>query len=298
MRNCPICHSDESSAELFQNENIDLAQISKFSFSSRKLPEYMCHKLLRCLNCDLVYACNPPEQLFLAEAYHKADFDSSAEGDDAALSYIKVLKPALLQLNNKLSALEIGAGTGVFLELLKAEGFEELIGIEPSIAAILAAPVHRKKWLKNEIFTENHFNPGSFDLICCFMTMEHIQDPLAAAQSVYRLLKPGGLFVTVTHDYRSWINRLLGKKSPIIDIEHMQLFSSHSITRLFMQAGFNNIKVSKFQNKYYLNYWLRLMPIPRPFKQFLIKFLNFIGLGYLRISLNVGNVMTYGVRTN
>jgi hypothetical protein len=54
--------------------------------------------------------------------------------------------------------------------------------------------------------------------------MEHVLDPKVIALPAFRLLRPGGAFVTVTHDHRGRLNRLLGRRSPIIDIEHLQLF--------------------------------------------------------------------------
>ncbi len=60
-----------------------------------------------------------------------------------------------------------------------------------------------------------------------------MRDPDIIAQASFRLLRPGGAFATVTHDYRSPVNRMLGKRSPIFDIEHMQLFSRRAVRFLW-----------------------------------------------------------------
>ena len=39
------------------------------------------------------------------------------------------------------------------------------------------------------------FNDASFDCIICLETLEHVTDPLRAMNEVYRVLKPGGIFV-------------------------------------------------------------------------------------------------------
>lgn len=295
-RSCPICNSFSKDAELFQKKNIDEKRISRFSYASRKEPEFMCHHLVRCKQCDLVYASNPPNEYYLANAYHVAKYDSSEEANDAALAYINTLQPILENLPNKKRVLEIGSGTGIFLELLKDQGFEKLIGIEPSAAAIEAAPRHRQAWLRKEIFKEENFEPDSFDLICCFMTMEHVYDPLMIAQAAQRLLKLNGVFVTVTHDYKSLVNRILGKKSPIIDIEHMQLFSSKSIFELFKRTNFNKIYSKPFINQYSFNYWLRLAPLPFIIKKQLKRLSSKIGIDKTKIKLNVGNRITVGYK--
>lgn len=294
MRDCPVCQTPAESASLFLEENIDQARISGFSFASRKEPEYMCHRLVRCKTCDLVYASNPPEQAELAHAYHVAEYDSSEEANDAAQAYIKAVQPTLLKLQRKQRVLDIGSGTGVLLELLKDEGFTELVGVEPSSAAIAAAPAHRREWLRKGIFEESAFEPASFDLICCFMTMEHVRDPMATALAARRLLRPGGAFVTVTHDYGSVVNRVLGKRSPIIDIEHMQLFSKASICELFERCGFDEVAANPFINRYSPGYWLRLAPLPPAVKRTLKLISAHTGIDRFKFGLNVGNTIAAG----
>jgi 2-polyprenyl-3-methyl-5-hydroxy-6-metoxy-1,4-benzoquinol methylase len=295
-RLCPVCSSSERDAQLFLEENIDEKKISKFSFSSRKKPEYMCHRMVRCNTCDIVYVSNPPKQSELAEAYHLADYDSSEEANDAALAYIKAISPTLAKIKNKGRALDIGSGTGILLDLLKAEGFAELVGVEPSPAAIRAAPSYRRNWLIEGIFNEGQFEPASFDLICCFMTMEHVSDPKSIAMSAKKLLRPGGAFVTVTHNYRGLVNKLLGKRSPIIDIEHMQLFSKMSITELFDRCDFADISVRPFKNRYSLMYWIRLIPLPENIKSALLKIVKYIRLDNVKLLINVGNLISSGFK--
>ncbi len=295
-RDCPVCHGGSDTAKLYIEKNIDAAKLSGFSFSSRKEPEYMCHRLVQCPTCDLVYADQPPGEDELAHAYHVADYDSSEEANDAAASYIRAIRPTLGALARRESALEIGTGTGIFLECLSREGFTQLVGVEPSSAAIAAAPEYRRAWIREGMFNEDDFSPESFDLICCFMTMEHVRDPGIIARSALRLLRPGGAFVTVTHDYRAPVNRLLGKRSPIIDIEHMQLFSKRSMRYLFESTGYADVQVSAFVNAYSLRYWTRLAPLPRGVKSVLSKLMVSSGLGNIKLGVNVGNLITAGYK--
>jgi SAM-dependent methyltransferase len=295
-RPCPVCGADASRSALFLEANIDARRLTELSFASRKTPEFMCHRLVRCLDCDLVYVDAPPSQSALAEAYHAADYDSSREAEDAADTYISVLRPLLARLPRRERALEIGSGTGVFLERLASEGFREVVGVEPSSAAIAAAPPHRRAWIREGIFEEGDFEAGAFDLVCCFMTMEHVRDPGALAGSALRLLRPGGAFVVVAHDYRGLVNRLLGRRSPIIDIQHMQLFSRRSAAHLFERAGFEEVGVASFANRYRLDYWMRLTPLPAPAKAMAQKTLSALGLDAMKLSFNVGNLLARGFR--
>ena len=295
-RPCPICADAAENATLFVKRNIDPAKLSAFSFSSRKEPEFMSHRLVQCRTCDLVYVPEPPQDGELANAYHVADYDSAAEALDAATTYIGAIAPTLAALKQQHDALEIGAGNGIFLTQLAERGFTNLYGIEPSAAAIAAAPAELQAWLHQGVFLESDFAPSSFDLICCFMTMEHVPDPHLIARACHRLLRPGGAFVTVTHDYRSLVNRVLGKRSPIIDIEHMQLFSKRSIEQLLIRTGYASIGVVPIANTYTIRYWLRLFPLPKAMKRLIATCLEILRLDGIKLSVNVGNQMAVGFK--
>ncbi len=291
-----MCATSSASAQIFMEKNVDPRNLSAASYASRKEPEFMCHRLVRCETCDLVYVDQPPPASTLATAYHDSSYDSADEAADAAETYFHSMRSTLTRLRQREDALEIGAGSGAFLKQLADSGFARVTGIEPSVAAIAAAPASVRPWLREGIFIEADYPPASFDLICCFMTLEHVPDPRVIASACYGLLRPGGVFITVTHDYRSLANRILGRRSPIIDIEHMQLFSARSIGELFDRTGFCNVTVVPFANRYALKYWLRLTPIPRTLKQTFAALLAAFGLDRKKLAVNVGNVIATGIK--
>lgn len=296
VRACPICSAGADQSEPFLSDSRDESLLSSSSFASRKVPEFMSHAMVRCLRCDLAYVDRPPSVEDLAANYHSADYDSAEEAEDAADAYARAIAPVLARLPRRAAALEIGTGTGAFLERLATAGFGELVGIEPSTAAIDAAPAHRRPWIREGIFEGSDFAPESFDLICCFMTLEHVQDPGALVAAAHRLIRPGGVFVGVTHDRRAWLNRLLGRRSPIVDVEHMQLFSAKSATGLLSRRGYTDVGGASFRNSYRLSYWLRLVPMGRTFKDKLTRGIRGTWLDSRRIPLNVGNYMSWGFK--
>jgi SAM-dependent methyltransferase len=291
-----VCHANSNQAPIFLPERVDEKKLSAFSFASRKVPEFMNYALVRCPDCRLVFVPSPPPAGDLANAYHVAAYDSSGEADDAARTYVRAARNVLQKLRMRSAALEIGTGTAGFLEQLSGQGFTTLVGVEPSAAAIAAAPPHRQAWIRRGVFDERDFEPESFDLIACFMTMEHVSDPGVVARAAFRLLRPGGAFLTVTHDYEAPINRILGRRSPIIDIEHMQLFSRASIRRLMQDAGFTQPLSIALVNTYPLRYWLRLAPLPSTIRRLLIGVVARVGLAGMRLSVNVGNIMASGFK--
>lgn len=258
MRNCPICQTSATGLIEFLPQNIDESKIGNFSYASRKNPEYMSNHMVICSDCGLVFADTPPTEDLLSQAYHQADYDSSEEEDDASKAYVRGLLRAIPK------------------------------------EAIDAAPEHRRAWIHHGMFLESDYQPESLDLITCFMTLEHVYDPKVVADAAFRLLKPGGYFLSVTHDYQSPVNRILGKKSPIVDIEHLQLFSKTSIIQLLKRSNFSNFGEFSFFNRYTVRYWARLFPFPQKVKAQIQSFLKSIKVDRLRISINVGNTMAWG----
>ncbi|TNC13780.1 class I SAM-dependent methyltransferase [Methylobacterium terricola] len=291
-RDCPVCGAPERDGRPFLSAAIDPARIDALSFASRKAPEYMTFRLVRCGPCETVFAAEAPEAEALAQAYGQAGYDSAEEAVYAARTYAEVLAPHLGPQQRGGTALEIGAGTGVFLRELQAMGFAEVVGIEPSLEAVAAAPAALRPHLRLGVFEPGCREADSLSLVCCFQTLEHVPDPRGLARAAYDLLRPGGLIAFVTHDYRAPINRLLGRRSPIIDIEHMQLFCEASLRRLLGEAGFEEIAVAAIRNRYPLRYWLRLMPLPGPLKPAALAAAETLGLGRRSLAVNVGNLLS------
>lgn len=295
-RHCPVCHGHQRVA--FADEHIDPKKVGSLTYASRKPPEFMCLRLVRCTSCDLVYAPSPPTESFLQAAYHVADFDSAPEAAAAAKTYAGVLAPHLAALRLRDLAVDVGAGSGVLLPRLLQQGFKKVIGIEPSRAAIDAAPEEVRSMLREGMFSSSMLEGETPSLICSFMTLEHLADPSHFTATAHRLLEPGGAIAVIVHNWRAPINRLLGLRSPIMDVEHLQLFSPRALRELLESHGFEQITLKSIRNNYPLRYWLRLMPLPGSLKKGLLTLLEKTGLADRHLSLNVGNMLAVGIKPN
>ncbi len=292
-RNCPVCDRDSRQAAPFLEKNINSNDVNEFTFSSRKAPEFMCLNLVKCRNCKTVYASETPVEAALSTAYADADYDSSAEATLAAASYMAALRPHLpAGGDRRRRALEIGTGTGVFLERLLDEGFAEVVGVEPSGAAIRAASPRAAPHIRPGIFNAGDFETGGFDLICCFQTLEHVPDPKRLTRDCKDLLAPGGVLAFVTHNYDAAVNRLLGKRSPIIDVEHLQLFCPESMSVMLTSCGLDVKSIGTISNRYFIEYWLKISPLGDSVKTMASDLLRRTGLSSATLSINVGNFLS------
>jgi SAM-dependent methyltransferase len=287
-RTCPLCGSAE--AREVAAANFDPRQLNSFAYSSRKLPEYMHLRLVECAACDLLYSSPAPAPAALETAYDAAAFDAPVESRFAALTYGSFLPRITARLPDRDGALDIGTGDGAFLVELRRAGFQDVAGVEPSAAPIAAADPSVRALIRHAPFRTEDFSSAQFRLVTCFQTMEHVSDPLQLCRDAHRIIKPGGAIFIVCHNRRAALARILGRRSPIYDIEHLQLFSPRSARKLLERAGFHSVEVRPVINRYPVGYWAKLLPAPAPIKNRLLAFLAQSGLGARTLAAPVGNL--------
>ena len=252
----------------------------------------MRHRLVACPVCDTVYASPAPAASALAGAYEEAAFDSGEEASFAAATYARLVRRLLPRLPAEGGALDVGTGDGAFLSELTALGFGDVAGVEPSTAPIAAARPEVRDLIRHGVFDPADFEPGRFRLITAFQTLEHVTDPLELCRAARELLLPGGALLVVCHDRRALVNRVMGLRSPINDVEHLQLFSRRSLTELLERSGLRPVGLTPVVNRYPLRYWLRLAPLPARARW--VTAADLVRLGAVPVRLRVGNLAAVG----
>jgi SAM-dependent methyltransferase len=270
--------------------------LDAFAFASRKRPEYMHHRLVRCRSCDLVYADPAPLSSALAEAYEGAAFDSEEESHLASRTYGRLVDQMVDRLPSRVGALDIGTGDGSFLKQLDRRGFTCISGVEPSAAPIERAGPMIRPLIHHGVFGPELREVGSLSLVTCFQTIEHLHDPLDVCRQAVQMLRPGGALLVVAHNRRALSARILGERSPIYDVEHLQLFSPASARALLRRAGLIDVTSRPIINRYPASYWARLFPLPPSAKRRVTAMLEHSSLGRVLIPLPAGNMAIFGFR--
>jgi SAM-dependent methyltransferase len=273
-------------------QRLDPDALSGFTYASRKEPDAMNLRMVECGGCGVLFATPAPTPSDLARLYRAASFDTSEAGAAAARTYASILGEFVAQLPSRDGAVDIGTGTGALLEELLARGWTRVRGVEPSAAPVAASRPGVRELIVEDVFHPQMFGAERFALATCFQTLEHVPDPLGLAQSVRAMLQPGGAFMVVVHDRQFWLNRLLGRRSPIVDVEHLQLFCPTSLRRLFEAAGYEGVTVRPVVNAYPLSYWVRLLPLPRVIRAAVVRLLG--RLGEVEVRVGVGNLVGVG----
>ena len=281
---CPACLSN---GKLRYPEKLEVDLFNDLTFASRKRPELMHYDLFECENCKTLFTNRNENLSELLKNYENAEYDSNVEAKYAAKTYVRNLQKALPKFKG--SILDIGVGDGAFLSAAQGVLATSNLGIEPSIKAIAKNDDNRVN-IKN-IAIEDLETNEKFDLVTCFQTIEHLNNPREFITSIKRFIKPSGYFAISCHNRLSLANRILGEKSPIFDVEHLQVFTDQGIEKLFSGLNFKIVYSNMYRNKYPLSYWLKIAPVGEKIKDFVETRKEFFSLG---ISINVGNHLIIG----
>ena len=287
-RLCPACGG--IGKEKF-SANIEEEKISPSSYSSRKRPELMHYALMECQSCRTLFVEKVPDLDGLIENYVVASFDSRIESEYAAKTYGKYLNRLDLIRNRRI--LDIGCGDGTFLKKATSLGAESVLGIEPSHGAFESAGEVGN--LIRIIPVEQCDYQFEFDLVTCFQTLEHLIDPKTVLSKMCSAAISGGYVAVVCHNRLSLVNRLMGRRSPIFDIEHLQMFSVEGLEKIFQSTNLEVVVSKQILNSYPLGYWLRLFPMPKIIKDFFESRRDSF-LMRIPISLFVGNRLVVAVK--
>lgn len=99
--------------------------------------------------------------------------------------------------------LEIGAGTGGNLGMLSKYGRVSAVEVD-GFASRYASDLSGLHVLYGYLPDQLPFADASFDLVCLFDVLEHVEDDTSALKRVHRLLKPGGRAVVTVPAYQ-WL---------------------------------------------------------------------------------------------
>jgi len=135
--------------------------------------------------------------------------------------------------------LDVGCGTGGNLKVLKK--FGKVSGLDFSEAALNFC---RQRGGFSELYQARGENTGladaSFDLVCAFDVLEHIQDDRGALREWGRVLKRGGwLFITVPA--YQWLFSEHDKS-----LGHFRRYSQSELRQKVEAAGFKTVWLSYF----------------------------------------------------
>lgn len=196
------------------------------------------YQLARCTGCSLVFLKNPPLPSEMGEHYG-SDYDRLIDGGGSSKARWKLHNEAILQFKDGGNLLDLGCGSGAFLESMKGPKWC-LSGIEMSTDAADRARTRSGGQIFVGDILDADFAPESFDVITCFDVLEHVYEPRAVLERVRQWLKPDGIFYLLVPNIDSAAVRVFrscwyGLELP----RHLLHFSPQSLERIAALAGLN-----------------------------------------------------------
>jgi SAM-dependent methyltransferase len=286
---CAICGVFDHADELYP-ANLGLDAFTPAVFSARRTPDRTRHRMVRCRRCSLVRADPVLDPELSAELYRASTFDYGEELDGLRATYGAALDRLAAVIPSRRGLVDIGCGNGFVLEIALGRGWSDVRGVEPSADAIAQAdPIVRER-IVPDVMRRGLLPAASFDAVTLFQVLDHMPDPMALLHECRTILRPGGAILALNHDVTAWSARLLGERSPIIDVEHTYLYSPLTMRRLFEGAGFEVLGVGAVRNTYSLAYLLHLLPAPQKLKAALLARLRGTRLGRVQATVPLGNL--------
>jgi len=128
------------------------------------------------------------------------------------------------------SVLDVGSGSGAFVEEARARGAEAW-GCE--IGRYHYAGPNEEKWTYRQRFEDVHFPTDFFDLVTCHDVLEHVLDPAAFVAELFRVTRQGGQCML---DFPRFFHQAGAHHWK--GAEHVWFLDQRRLRRLLQDAGF------------------------------------------------------------
>jgi 2-polyprenyl-3-methyl-5-hydroxy-6-metoxy-1,4-benzoquinol methylase len=153
---------------------------------------------------------------------------------------------------NVKTVLEIGAGMGGFINVALKRGIEKIIGIEMDKEQVRIAKEVYNIDLVNSTFEDYILlNNELFDAVHMHHVLEHFKDPKNILNSIYKLLKPGGVLIfEVPNQFfvfpKEFYFRLgyIKYPKPYNPFHHLYFFSPKIIKKLALASNYEILELN------------------------------------------------------
>jgi 2-polyprenyl-3-methyl-5-hydroxy-6-metoxy-1,4-benzoquinol methylase len=215
-RRCPACDQDKP----------------------RRLIEKPGVTLVRCAECSMVYADPIPQEMASGSYYNDVGENyylskDKLTGDHADVRFDRELA-LFREYCRSGKVLDVGCSSGGFLFQLtkRFPGEYEATGTDVSGPALEYAASKGIHVVPGDFLRQDLNN---YDAVAFWAVLEHLENPQAFLEKAARILKPDGLCFVLVPNFRSLAVRLLGNRYRYIYPQHVNYFTSETLSHLVEQ---------------------------------------------------------------
>lgn len=236
---CPVCHQGKLRLVLSQTSGLDVTPTADYC-------------VLACERCGTGQTLPRPSNEVLNSHYHSGVYSKSGGRGlwliDRLLNSFH--RQRLREISNYVDPpvrlLDVGSGKGRFVANAVRYGWQAQ-GVEPSAGQVYASQQRYGIEVFAGELAQANFPDTSFDVVTAWHVLEHIDDPQALVTEIYRILRPGGLFVCEVPNFVSWQARLGQERWFHLDIpRHLVHYSPSGLQNLLTRYGFQIIALETF----------------------------------------------------
>jgi 2-polyprenyl-3-methyl-5-hydroxy-6-metoxy-1,4-benzoquinol methylase len=243
--NCPICEAEKFNKEV---------SCKDYTVSQKNFD------IVKCEKCEFLFTNPIPLESEIGKYYESDEYISHSNTSKGIINKLyqtvrsitlnqKVKLVKRVVKGNKL--LDIGSGTGDFLNICNNNGYE-VIGIEPSENA-------KKSAIENyqlDIYSEEKIKVltnGSFDIITMWHVLEHVYNLKERVEEIHKLLVKKGVLIVAVPNHISYDAEYYKEHWAAYDVpRHLYHFAPNDIKNLFEKNGFKleDVLPMKFDSFY------------------------------------------------
>jgi SAM-dependent methyltransferase len=278
-RACPLCGGEESTVEIYSPHPAEmqtLDELRPFWFGIDRANGFFTYH--RCTGCKLLF--NPVffNESQLEELYSAMLPNMDLVPDSAiAATQRGYFATAQEQATVGGGYLEIGPDIGYIVgDAARSGRFDHLWLFEPNRMVhdrLRSAAGDCQTTIMPDMDSLSVVPDESIGLAVMVHVLDHLLDPVGMIAAIHSKLRPGGILLIVTHNERSLLSRVLGRRWPAFCLQHPQLYNPDTIRHLLARAGMPAAQVTPSRNYFPIDFlarqaaWtvgIRLTRVPLP----------------------------------
>lgn len=263
VRICPNCSLDQVvdktvAESKFRAESLDFESLTEYWRGFRSDSVFFTY--VRCAACGTVYAKEYFSDQQLETLYGFMPDNTNSESvsvlSKTQMGYARQIKSNGFQGGR---VLEVGADIGLLVEAFKKLGMVSHIdAVEPNLN--VRSSLEQSLDVAGKAYDSIDDLPTSerYDLVAGIHVLDHLTDLQMFLKKVVTMLNPDGQVYFVTHNEKSLLRILLGRKWPPFCPQHPHLFNPETIRAALEKYGFEDVRVRRTTNYFSIRHIVRV----------------------------------------